>query len=218
MAATTLKHVAAAAGVSISTASRALAGNPAISVATRTRVKQAAEQLNYRPNAQARALRNARSNAIGLVIPSLDNSYFAAMAAAIEQEANAHGFATMITSCGEDPARLERALDALTQRQVDGIITVPLDGAEEAIDQAHSHRPLLLIDRTLGEFPAVISDPSPGMHRAIAQLKDKGHTSIGYLSGPQETSTGRQRLAVFTEAARDLNIHIHHGSFRHRGG
>lgn len=218
LAATTLKHVAAAAGVSISTASRALAGNPAISAATRTRVKQAAEQLNYRPNAQARALRNARSNAIGLVIPSLDNSYFAAMAAAIEQEANAHGVATMITSCGEDPARLERALDALTQRQVDGIITVPLDGAEDAIRQAHSHRPLLLIDRTLGEFPAVISDPGPGMHKAIAQLKDKGHTSIGYLSGPQETSTGRQRLAVFTEAARDLDIHIHHGSFQHREG
>lgn len=150
MAATTLKNVAAAAGVSISTASRALAGNPAISAATRTRVEQAAVQLNYRPNAQARALRNARSNAIGLVIPSLDNSYFAAMAAAIEQEANAHGVATMITSCGEDPARLERALDALTQRQVDGIITVPLDGAEDAIRQAYSHRPLLLIDRALG--------------------------------------------------------------------
>ena len=65
MAAITLKHVAAAAGVSISTASRALAGNPAISAATRTRVKQAAEQLNYRPNAQARALRSARAWAFG---------------------------------------------------------------------------------------------------------------------------------------------------------
>ena len=137
MAGTTLKDVAAAAGVSISTASRSLSGNPAISESTRQRVKDTAVKLNYRPNAQARALRSSRSNAIGLVIPSLDNAYFAAMAAAVEEAADKQGLATMITSCGEEPQRLVKALDALMERQVDGIIAVPLEGAEEADREDH---------------------------------------------------------------------------------
>ena len=160
MAGTTLKDVAAAAGVSISTASRSLSGNPAISESTRQRVKDTAIKLNYRPNAQARALRSSRSNAIGLVIPSLDNAYFAAMAAAIEEAADKQGLATMITSCGEDPQRLVKSLDALMERQVDGIIAVPLEGAEEALEQARAYRPLVLIDRTLGQIPAVLSTPT----------------------------------------------------------
>jgi len=83
----TLKDVAAAAGVAVSTASRALAGNPIVAVETRERVQKCAEALNYRPNAQARALRSSRSNIIGVTIPSLINPYFAEMASAIQQEA-----------------------------------------------------------------------------------------------------------------------------------
>lgn len=218
MATTTLKDVAAAAGVSISTASRSLAGNTSISKATRTRVQDVAEKLNYRPNAQARALRSARSHAIGLIIPNLDNPYFAAMAAAVEKEANAQGIATIITSCGEDPERLVTALEALGQRRVDGIIAVPLAGTKDALAQSQEQRPLVLIDRELDSLPAVVSDPSSGINDAVAQLKDKGHTKIGYLSGPQETSTGRQRLEVFKQAAQGMDIHIHQGNFRHKEG
>ena len=70
MATPTLKDLAAATGVSISTVSRALANHPAISQATTKKVKDAAEKLGYRPNAQARALRGSRSDAIGVVIPN----------------------------------------------------------------------------------------------------------------------------------------------------
>ena len=56
------------------------------------------------------------------------------------------------------------------------------------------------------------------MKQAVEQLKEKGHTHIGYLSGPQETSTGRQRLHAFKAATRGMPTHIHHGSYRHREG
>ena len=218
MTGATLKDIAAAAGVSVSTASRSLAGNPAISEKTRAKVMSIAQQLNYLPNAQARALRNSRSDAIGLIIPNLDNAYFAAMAAAVEEEANKRKLSTIITSCGEDPERLTKALDTLSQRQVDGIISVPLEGAEDALQRAAESRPLILIDRSLKNLPAVVSNPITGIHAAVAQLKSKGHTSIGYLSGPQETSTGRERLNAFKDATTGMDIHIHHGSFRHRSG
>lgn len=77
----TLREVALDAGVSPSTVSRALAGNPAISKQTRDRVFHSAAKLNYVPNLQARGLRSAASTAVGLTIPSLVNPFFAQMAA-----------------------------------------------------------------------------------------------------------------------------------------
>ncbi|HCG46436.1 MULTISPECIES: LacI family DNA-binding transcriptional regulator [Corynebacterium] len=218
MSGATLKDVAAAAGVSVSTASRSLADNPAISEATRRRVKKAAASLNYHPNAQARALRSSRSNAIGLVIPSLVNPYFAAMAAAIEEAAEARGFATIITSSAEDGTKLASALDALSSRQVDGIVAVPMHGAEEALVATAALRPLLLVDRHLGDLPAVVSDPTPGIAAALALLKRRGHSRIGYLSGPDSTSTGRERLEVFLRESSGLDVIVHDGGFRRKEG
>ena len=218
MAGATLKDVAAAAGVSVSTVSRSLADNPAISEATRRRVKEAASALNYRPNAQARALRSARSNAIGLVIPSLVNPFFAAMAGAIEEAAETRGFATIITSCNEDGQRLITAINALSARQVDGILAVPMHGTEQALAEAATQRPLLLVDRHLGDLPAVVSDSTPGFAAAIALLKRRGHSRIGYLSGPQETSTGRERLEIFLRESEGLDVCVHGGGFRRKQG
>ncbi|HCD2523372.1 TPA: LacI family DNA-binding transcriptional regulator [Corynebacterium striatum] len=218
MATPTLKDLAAATGVSISTVSRALANHPAISQATTKKVKDAAEKLGYRPNAQARALRGSRSDAIGVVIPNLADPYFARIAAAIEAEAEREGIAAIMTTCSESPERLAKALDALTWRQVDGIITVPVEGAEAALNEAAKSRPLLLIDRELAPFPAVASDPRPGMFAALTQLRQKGHERIGYIPGPQQTSTGRQRLKVFRGATSEFSTFYAQGGYRRKDG
>lgn len=218
MATPTLKDLAAATGVSISTVSRALANHPAISQATTKKVKDAAEELGYRPNAQARALRGSRSDAIGVVIPNLADPYFALIAAAIEAEAEREGIAAIMTTCSESPERLAKALDALTWRQVDGIITVPVEGAEAALNEAAKSRPLLLIDRELAPFPAVASDPRPGMFAALTQLRQKGHERIGYIPGPQQTSTGRQRLKVFRGATSEFSTFYAQGGYRRKDG
>lgn len=92
----TLKDIAAEVGVSISTVSRALADHPAIPQKTKQRVLKAAQKLNYRPNAQARALRNSKTNTIGLVIPNLFNPYFAELAAAVQNAAIDAGLYTLL--------------------------------------------------------------------------------------------------------------------------
>ena len=78
----TLRDIARTCGVSVSTVSRALANNPAIAKKTRETIQAIAKDLDYRPNAQARALKSSRTDAIGLVVPSLINPFFSAMAAA----------------------------------------------------------------------------------------------------------------------------------------
>ena len=108
----TLKDIAAEVGVSISTVSRALADHPAIPQKTKQRVLKAAQKLNYRPNAQARALRNSKTNTIGLVIPNLFNPYFAELAAAVQNAAIDAGLYTLLGISNDDPKGLIQAASA----------------------------------------------------------------------------------------------------------
>lgn len=110
----TLKDVALQAGVSIATASRALADNPAVAASTRQRIQQLASDLGYRANAQARALRSSRSNTIGVVVPSLINHYFAAMVTEIQSTASKAGLATITTNSNEDATTMSGSLEFLT--------------------------------------------------------------------------------------------------------
>lgn len=213
----TLKDVAAAAGVSISTASRALAGNPVIAERTRARVRRCAEELSYRPNPQARALRSARTNIIGVALPSLANPFFARMAHAIQQEAAAHHLCTIISSTAEDATQLHHSLEVLANQRVDGILAVPHPGSEESFAELVQARiPVVLIDRELPGtgLSTVASDPRPGMDAAVAHLVANGHRYIGYLPGPANASTAVGRLAAFEEACGRYGVdkrEIHRG-------
>ncbi|MDO5511766.1 LacI family DNA-binding transcriptional regulator [Corynebacterium sp.] len=221
MARPTLKDVAAAAGVSVSTASRALAGNPAIASATTARVRACAADLNYQPNAQARALRSSRTNIIGLTVPSLANPFFATMAHVIQQEASRHGLSTIISSTAEDPDQLATSLGTLAAQQVDGILAVPYNGSAAAFTRLGM--PVVLVDRELPDahLPTVASDPRPGIDAAVAHLLERGHRHLGYLSGPMTTSTGVGRLAAFEEACGRHGVdkqEIYHGGYDRSDG
>lgn len=221
---TTLKDVAAAAGVAVSTASRALAGSPVVAIETRERVQKCAEELNYRPNAQARALRSSRSNIIGVTIPSLINPYFAEMASAIQQEASRHGLSTIISSTSEDPDQLTDSLHVLADQRVDGILVVPYNGTEDVLRElTDSGLPLVLVDRELPDsgLTSVASDPTDGFTAGISHLADMGHRRIGYLSGPLTTSTGQSRLEAFHDACLAHGLDdspIYQGGFHRANG
>ena len=212
---TTLRDIARACGVSVSTVSRALANNPAIAEKTRVAIQATAKKLDYRPNAQARALKNSRTDAIGVVVPSLINPFFSAMTAAIEDEANKAGYATIITSSGESTPKITEAVEALRARQVDGIIAVPHAESVDMLELVARSTPLLFIDRYIPgcAIPAVISNSAPGIKAALEALASRGHKKVGYLAGPQTTSTGLERLKEFQRFSEDLGMEeiIHHG-------
>ena len=220
----TLKDVAHRAGVSIATASRALADNPAVAVATRTRIQSLATEMGYLPNAQARALQSSRSNTIGIVVPSLINRYFATMVTAVQNSASDTGLATIITNTDENPDTMAASLNFLAGHGVDGIICVPDEACAEQLHQLHQQgMPLVFLDRELpgSPIPTVISDPQPGMDAAVSLLVSHNALPIGYLSGPMSTSTGRARLDAFHLACHNHNLEpqlVFHGGFEQEKG
>lgn len=220
----TLKDVAQRAGVSIATASRAMADNPAVATTTRTRIQALAAEMGYLPNAQARALQSSRSNTIGIVVPSLLNPYFATMVTAVQNAAKGAGLATIITSTDENPETMAASLTFLASHGVDGIICVPDEHCAEQLNHLHDQGiPLVLIDRELtgSPIPTVISDPQPGMDAAVSLLVEHHALPIGYLSGPMSTSTGRARLEAFQQACRNHDLEpqlVFHGGFEQEQG
>ena len=109
--------------MSAATASRVLTGAGPTSEATRTRVRQAADEVGYRVNKEvARSLRTQRSDTIGPLIPDVRNPFFAELTYVIEQAAGEHGIAIITMSADEREDRQVQALRTLAKQQVDGLI------------------------------------------------------------------------------------------------
>ncbi len=221
--ATTLKDIAEVTQLSVSTISRALSNNASIPESTRQRVIDAAERLNYRPNAQARALRKSQTDTIGLIVPNIENPYFASLAAAVQKQARSAGVSTILTNSEENPELLNQTLDVMDDQRLDGIIVVPhFQTEQKAKELADRGVPIVLADRTFNHtnLPSVTSDPIPGMTAAV-DLLTAADVSLGYLSGPQDTSTGRQRLGAFEDLCINRGItgvSVYYGGYRQESG
>ena len=202
--AVTLKDIAKDLGVSVVTVSKALRNQGSVSAATRARVVQRAEELNYQPNSLAQSLVTRRSNMIGLMVPSLGHPFFGDVARALARKIKSSGYHLVIAFCDEDPAVEEREIEMLLGRRVDGLVVascMPADrgGFFEAIDARRV--PLVLVDR---RFPGVnanyvgANDEELGM-LATGHLIDCGCRRIAHIRGP-ETSTGIERLQGYRKA------------------
>ena len=121
----TIKDVAAVAGVSFATVSRAIADHPEISDATKERVRAACAQLGYVPNAAAKGLTGRATYTIGLIVPDISNPFFADMATAIEQTAAQHAYRVLLSNSLRDPELEYQAIDNCLARQVDGLLISP---------------------------------------------------------------------------------------------
>lgn len=219
----TLKDVARAAGVSVSTASRALSSSSLISSETTERVREAASRLEYRPNIQARSLRKAKTNTIGVVIPDITNPFFSLLAAAIEATATRAGYIVVLANYNGELKTLERSLSMLATQRVDGIIVVPHQDAEAMFTHlAKDHIPFVFADRNIPHLHAssVVSNPSKGIEHAVALLVRNGYSHIGYLSGPDDTSSGHERRLAFERECKKNNVtaSIYTGAFNEKEG
>ena len=123
----TIKDVAAMAGVSISTVSRALSGKTYVEEETKARVMDAVEKLHYQPNLIARGLKEKKTHMIAVMIPALDSLYYAALTQSIEQYAAEAGYSVLFSNSQNDPEKERKSIEILKTRLVDGIICLTID-------------------------------------------------------------------------------------------
>ncbi|MEY3071820.1 MAG: hypothetical protein RLZZ353_16 [Actinomycetota bacterium] len=210
----TMSDVARLAGVDSSTVSRALNSRTATSLRPETvaKVLAASEQLGYRPNVLARGLRTQRTHTVGLLLPDVTNPFFPPIIRGIEDALIPTGHVLLIANTDNEPEREEQGLDSLVARQVDGVMlaTSHLDVATDA--DRLGGIPTVLVNRRdrASQVPAVLPDDVKGVRLVVDHLHGLGHRRIALVSGPLDTSTGRDRRDTFVAACRDLGLPTDH--------
>lgn len=197
----TLKEVARAAGVSLASASYAVNGTGSLGEATREHVLRIAEELGYRQNLNARAMRTGRTGALGLVLPDLNNPFFPALAQSVIQTARNFSYSVFVTDT-EGSEQLEaQSLRLLVEHGVDGIVWFPITDKNTAgalLDDV----PTVVIDRTLPGIESIQADYASGGRLAAEYLVNAGHRSIGVISGPTDILSMRDRCSGAVEYIR----------------
>lgn len=211
----TRNDVAARAGTSTAVVSYVVNGGPRqVSEATRQRVLAAIEELGYRPNKVARALRSSASQTLGMIVPDLLNPYFAELASAIERAAFELGYAVLIGNAMRDDAQQARYLAAFAQHQVDGLLLV---GVTQALHEGASAtsqelriatKARVFLERLAAETDgvAVVADNEQGAYDATAHLLGHGHKAVASLTGPADLEPTRERERGWQRALREAGL------------
>lgn len=207
-----LKDVAKKAGVNISTASRALNGNPAISEKTALLVKQAASELNYKPNLSARILKGKKSNMIGIIVPETNSDYFSRLVETLEVRLQEKGYFPIIANTKFDREKELDAVDHFLNYNIEGIFIVCVSSAKDLSRYSRKTAlfdiPLIALDtRQEGaDCNQIMVDDMLGMTMAIAHLVEKGHSSIGFIGDTIIEQQGRTEM--FREAMRNNGLNV----------
>lgn len=209
----TINDVCKAAGVSKATVSRVLNGSQLVKEATRKAVMAAMEELGYQPNTLAQALATNTSNAIGLVLPQFQSSYFGSVLYHAEQGAQQAGKKLLVVN-SKDAAEGEReAVVTLTNQRCDAIMLYSRHLTEQQLQQLqHSvNVPLIIINRLLSEktISSFGLDQSQLASLAIRHLIDLGHRNIACITSPLSSETGRSRYRVYQETLRESQLPLY---------
>jgi LacI family transcriptional regulator len=202
----TLADVAAKAGVSASTASRALNGRGELSDRTRAAVADAARVLQFQPSQLARSLRTSTTHTVGFVVPDVSSPFYAAALKGAQTTLHDAGYRTLLMDCEQSAEREIEALQTLLAHRVDGLLVSTVGLGRERFEEVTGGRvPCVFFDSSIvgsGEG-SVILDNHAGIELLVDHLVDHGHRRIGLLAGsPSETSGFERRAAFETAMAR----------------
>ncbi|MBX7267490.1 LacI family DNA-binding transcriptional regulator [Micromonospora sp. Llam7] len=196
----TIRDVARASGVHISTVSRTFSAPHLVNPETRVRVLACAEDLGYRPNRAARALITGRTHNIGLIIADIANPFFPPLIKAAESQARHRDYHVFVADTDEDAAAEEELVHALA-KQVDGVLLCSPRMSNSLIEQLSREVPLVVVNRQLAGLPCVLMDVGQGARSAIEHLAGLGHREIALLGGPRGSWTSRELRRAASAAA-----------------
>ena len=208
----TIRDVALRAGVSVATASNVVSGVRPVGEASRRKVLEAIEALDYRLDRAASALRGRSTRLIGMVVPDITNVFFASLVNGVEALAERDGYDLLIVSTSEDTAKERRRVEALVARRIDGLIVVP--AADDTMPALRGGRdgsrlpPAVLIDRGAEApgFDTVRADCVAGGYAAARHLIDLGHRDIAILTHSKRLDNIEQRIVGCRRALNEAGL------------
>ncbi|WP_268879065.1 LacI family DNA-binding transcriptional regulator [Piscinibacter terrae] len=212
-----MHDVASSAGVSVSTVSLVLQDSQLISLATKTRVRRAVEELGYVYNRSAAQLRRHDSNAVGVIVNDLANPFFVEVLAGIEGRLMQDGFVVLVANTDNSCERQDAVLRSMREQGVAGVMLAPSQGTRrQALNDLRSWRtPFVLMVRSLGmggcDFAGFENEM--GSYLATQRMLQAGHRKLAYLGGlPSEVRN--QRYRGFLKALRQYEVsradHLEH--------
>lgn len=198
-----IQDVAKAAGVSAATVSRVLNGSAGVDVEKALRVQQAVDALGYQPSAVARNLRRQQTMVVGMLIADIRNAFFAEVVRGVEDHLTPLGYLLVLCDSDEDPGREANHLNLVLAERMAGAIVCPASIDVTDVTPLLGNRiPTVTVDRlpARGTCDWVLSDNTGGARDATVHLLEEGYRRIGCISGPHETTTGRERIAGWQQA------------------
>ncbi len=207
----TLDDVARLAGVSSKTVSRVFSNRELVAPETVERVLGAAKRLRFRPNTLARSLRRGGStNTFGFIMGELGNPFYYKVAAGIEKELAANGFALLVATTDDTAEGEERVADALLAQRVGALLLIPVADDQSYLEgERHLGTPVIAIDRPARNLVAdsIVLENHRGVYDATTRLLARGHRRIGYVCNPASVYTQSERLRGYRDALAAYGIH-----------
>lgn len=192
------------------------------------KIRQAADELNYRPNQIARSLRKGSTNTIGLIVADIANPFFGQLARIIEDEASRYNYVVILGSSDEDCTKSASLIETFLNRQVDGFLLIPSDGDDQLVQSLIQRNvPLVLIDRQFPEISCnhVVLDNHRATCNATLHLINKGYQKITMVAYKSLLSHMQERISGYLEGMASQNrnefisleeIDYHTGNFEKR--
>ncbi|MGL4337424.1 MAG: LacI family DNA-binding transcriptional regulator [Turicibacter sp.] len=213
-----IKDIAKRAGVSISTVSNALNGNPKVIEETRKRIEAIADEMNYVPNMAGRVLKKKETKIIGLFLPNYaGDTYYGQLIEGIAKKLYEHGYALIICSWGTSQ-------QIIPERMIDAAIILDYKfKSEDIITYANKGHKIVVLDRMIAHenVKQVLINNKYGVIEAINYIKDCGYKDICVLTGPEENIDACERLNAVLELLEDeedINLSLLKGSFSKDSG
>ncbi len=208
-----LKEIAAVAGVSVMTVSKALRNKPDLSTATKERIRKLAADMGYVPDISAQQLRSRTTRLLGLVISASTNPINARIVMAIEERAHELGYDLILTHTLNRPEREEAVLRRLIARRVDGLFITPVyrfDKHAPAYEELSRHGiPTVILGHRAPfcqQYPAIETDDVAASAAATRHLLELGHRRIVFFAGPMVAPWAQLRLEGYRRAHRDAGV------------
>lgn len=189
----TSHDVAALAGVSQPTVSRALRGDPRVADATQRRVSDAATKLGYIPSERGRSLSTRRTQRVGVVVDDLSNPFYLQLLDALHRELTQADIRMLVFT---PEANGQERVDRLMDGSIDGVVlTTTLIGSTLPLELQRRQFPFVLLNREIDGIDAdtCVADNQDGGRRVACELARLGHRRVGAILGPADTSTSRAR-------------------------